>query len=358
MTELVLDEKKLEEFSGRVVQILSDACLALQLSVGHQTGLLDALAEFPNGGTSTEVAEAADLKERYVRECLNALVVGGIVDYEPKTKVYSIQPEHAHFLTERGGFDNFAKTMQFIPLLASIEEDLVRCFREGGGVPYSSYPRFQALMAEDSSAVHDATLVDGILPLVPGIIDRLTTGIDVCDIGSGKGRAANLIAKAFPKSRVTALEISEEGIEAGNAEAKQWGLTNATHAYRDAAELGEESAFDFITTFDAIHDQAHPAKVLEGIVKALRPGGTYLMVEPKASSNVEDNIDIPWAPFVYTASTFHCMTVSLAEGGDGLGTAWGEQLALQMLKEAGFTDVVVESIDGDFFNSYYVARKD
>jgi SAM-dependent methyltransferase len=122
------------------------------------------------------------------------------------------------------------------------------------------------------------------------------------------------------------------------------------------ATLDRPDAFDVITAFDAVHDQAHPARVLAAIARALRPSGTFLMVDIRAASAVEDNLDLPWAPFLYTVSTMHCMTVSLGLDGDGLGTVWGEQLATRMLHEAGFTDVAIHTVEGDAFNSYYIAR--
>ena len=189
-------------------------------------------------------------------------------------------------------------------------------------------------MAEDSAAIHDAALIDGILPLADGVIAQLEAGIDVADIGCGRGHAVNLMAKAFPNSRFTGFDFSAEGVKAGAAEAKQLGLTNATFVEKDVSDLGVADAFDFITAFDAIHDQAKPADVLAGIAKALRPGGTLLMVDIRASSHVHENVEHPLGPFLYTASTMHCMTVSLALGGAGLGTAWGEQLALSMLTDA------------------------
>ena len=115
--------------------------------------------------------------------------------------------------------------------------------------------------------------------------------------------------------------------------------------------------YDAITAFDSIHDQAHPATVLANIHAALKPEGVFLMVDIKASSHVEDNKSLPWASLLYTISTMHCMTVSLALGGDGLGTVWGEQLALRMLADAGFADVQIANVETDPFNTYYVARK-
>jgi SAM-dependent methyltransferase len=212
-------------------------------------------------------------------------------------------------------------------------------------------------MAEDSAAVHDAALVDCIIPLVPGLPERLSAGIEVADIGCGSGHAINLLAQAYPSSRFVGYDISQVGISAGRAEAQALGLTNAQFVLRDVSVLGEEERFDLITAFDSIHDQAQPAKVLAGISRALRPGGVFLMVDIKASSAVEENRSLPMAPFLYTVSTLHCMTVSLAQGGVGLGTLWGEQLARAMLADAGFTQVEVTTVDGDIFNNYFISRK-
>jgi SAM-dependent methyltransferase len=125
----------------------------------------------------------------------------------------------------------------------------------------------------------------------------------------------------------------------------------------DLTELDITEAYDVVTVFDAIHDQAQPARVLANIFRALRPGGVFLMVDIKASSRLEDNIGVPLAPFLYTVSTMHCMSVSLALDGAGLGTVWGQQLATSMLADAGFRDVRTQEIESDPINLYYVARK-
>jgi SAM-dependent methyltransferase len=210
-------------------------------------------------------------------------------------------------------------------------------------------------MAEDSGAVHDATLVDVVLPLVPGLVDRLREGIDVADVGCGSGHALNLMAAAFPASRFVGFEISEQGLTAGAAEAQRLGLVNTRFERRDAAALDELDAFDLITSFDAVHDQARPDEVLRGIARALRPGGTYLAVDIAASSVLAENMDHPLGPFLYGVSCMHCMTVSLADGGMGLGTMWGEQTARRMLADAGFTSVDTRRVEDDIVNNYYVA---
>lgn len=355
-TAQTLDEVKAGAFAGHMIDVLNNASIALMASIGHQAGLFDTMAVLPPG-TSEQIAHAAALNERYVREWLAAMTTGRIVEYEPATGAYSLPAEHAACLTRAAGPGNLAAATQVIPLLAQVEERIIACFRNGGGVPYSAYPRFQRLMAEDSASIHDAALIDAILPLVPGLTEHLQEGIEVADIGCGSGHAINLMAKAFPTSRFTGYDFSEEGIRTARGEAHSLGLTNARFELRDVTALDLHQQFDLITAFDAIHDQAHPAQVLAGIAGALRPNGVFLMVDIRASSNLHENLDLPMAPFLYTASTLHCTTVSLALAGTGLGTMWGEQTARQMLADAGFSRVELAQVEGDIFNNYFIATK-
>lgn len=346
----------MEEFAARMLRTMNEAALALMVSVGHRTGLFDVMAGMP-AATSGSIAAAAALDERYVREWLAVMTTARIVDHDGAAETFSLPAGHAAWLTRSAGMNNLATGMQYIGLLAGVEDQIVDCFRHGGGVPYSAFPRFHAIMAEDSGAVHDATLVDVTLPLVPGLVDRLRDGIDAADIGCGSGHAANLMAEAFPRSRFTGFDFSDAGIAAAVAEAERKGLQNVRFEKRDAARLDETARFDFITTFDAVHDQARPDLVLAGIAAALRPGGVYLCVDTSASSRLAENVDHPLGAFLYTVSCMHCMTVSLADGGMGLGTMWGEQTARTMLAEAGFTSIEATHIDGDIVNAYIIATK-
>jgi SAM-dependent methyltransferase len=355
--ETALDEAALEAFADRMIGVLNDACTALMTSIGHQTGLFSTLAA-TGPATSLEVAEAGGLNERYVREWLNAMTTARLVRYDPETRSYTLPREHVAWLVDGAGPDNLARIMLFVPMIAEVEQGIVRCFREGGGLPYAAYSRFHAVMAEDSTAVVDATLLQQTVPLLDGLDARLRVGVDVADIGCGSGHLINVLAREYPASRFTGFDFSEEVIAAGRAEAEAWGLSNATFELCDVATLDRPNTFDVITAFDAIHDQAHPARVLAAVARALRPGGTFLMVDIHAGSAVEDNLDLVWATFLYTVSTMHCMPVSLGLDGDGLGAVWGEQLATRMLHEAGFTHVAVHTVEDDPLNSYYVVRAD
>lgn len=357
MSTATLDQTRTEEFAAQMADLLNKAGLALQCSIGHQVGLFDTIARL-GPATSNEIAEEAGLNERYVREWLGAMTTGRIVEYEPGDQRYDLPAEHAAWLTRDAGPDNLAVITQLIPLLATVEEQVVDAFRNGGGVPYSSFPRFHALMAETSGVTFDATLIDHVLPLAPGLPARLDAGIDVADIGCGRGHAVNLMAKEYPRSRFVGYDFSEDAIAAARAEAAELGVTNARFELRDVAELDLADAFDLITAFDAIHDQAQPADVLAAIARALRPGGTFLVVDIDASSHLHENLDHPLAPFIYTVSTMHCMTVSLSLGGQGLGTAWGRQRARGMLDDAGFTNVEIRDLEDDPLNVCYIATTD
>ena len=352
-----LDVARVEEFAGKVLQIIADASVALSLSIGHRTGLFDGLAGLPPS-TSRQVAAATGLQERYVREWLAAMLVGGIVEHDPATDTWCLPPEHGAVLTRRAGKDNLAKLAQMIGLMANVEQQVVTCFRRGGGVPYSAYTEFHALMAEDSKDLAEALLVDDVVPLVAGLSDRLSRGISVADVGCGSGHHLNVLASTYPASSFVGFDFSEEAVASARSAAESRGLTNVHFEVRDVTDLSATGPFDLVTAFDAIHDQAHPAAVLAGIAASLALDGVFLMCDISASSNPHENVGVPGAGFLYGVSLMHCMTVSLSqEGGAGLGAAWGEQTAVRMLHEAGFAQVEVKGLAGDFINNYYVARR-
>ena len=350
-----MDEAKRDAFAERMVQVVNDAGLALLCSIGHRTGLFDAMAEL-KPTTSDGVAEATGLNERYVREWLAGVTVGGIVEHDAVEGTFWLPEEHAAFVTRAAGPDNLAFQGQYLAMFGFVEDEIVDCFRHGGGVPYARFPRFQGLMAAESAQSFDLALVEGVLPLVPGLPERLREGIDVADVGCGQGHAINVMARAFPASQFTGLDLSDDGIAAAWAETEEWGLSNTTFEVRDIATL--EGEFDLVTGFDIVHDQKRPAEVLRAIRASLRPGGTFLCADIAAESDVQGNLNHPIGVWLYTFSLLHCMTVSLAEGGEGLGAVWGEQTARRYFEDAGFALQSVEHVEGDPINVYYHLARD
>ncbi len=358
MTTSTYDESRAEAFAERMLEMLNGGALAVMVSVGHRTGLFDRLAEL-DAATSHELSEAAALDERYVREWLGAMTTGRIVEHDHEAGTYSLPAEHAAWLTRAASPDNLAVTAQWIPTLATVEDDIVECFEKGGGVPYERFTRFHEVMAEESNQTVLAVLFSHILPLVPGMTERLEAGASLMDLGCGRGRALLMLGERFPASTFHGYDLSADAIAYATGQAAERGLDNVHFEVRDLSTFdvdAEPEAFDYVATFDAVHDQARPLAMLKGIRRALRPDGVYLMQDIQGSSHVHENLDHPGAPLLYMISCMHCMTVSLAQGGDGLGAMWGEQKARELLAEAGFSSVDVHLLDHDPFNAYFVVR--
>ena len=350
------DRSVSDAFAERTLQIINDGALALMMSIGHRTGLYDIMSCMPPA-TASQIAAAAGLSERYVREWLGAMVTGGIVTYDHAADAYTLPAEHAACLTRASSPNNVAVTAQWIGVLGAAEDTVVEAFTHGRGVPYGAYQRFHEVMAEESQQ----TVVDGllphILPLAGGVRRRLEVGIDVLDVACGSGRAMIALAQAYPSSLFTGVDLSPVAVASANADAERRCLRNVRFVQDDSAELSSDQTYDLITAFDAIHDQARPAQVLESIFRALRPGGTFLMQDIAGHTHVHDNRAHPLGPFLYTISCMHCMSVSLAAGGPGLGAMWGREQALEMLEAAGFRGVRVTALPHDPINIYYVASK-
>lgn len=355
----IFDQEKAELFAGKVLTVLNNGALCLMVSIGHRTGLFDAMSTLPPS-TPEDIAHVAGLNERYVREWLGALVTGKVLEFNPDTGRFVLPPEHAAFLTRAAAADNMAVFTQYIAGLGVVENDIVDCFRKGGGVPYSKFPRFHEVMAEDSGQSVLSSLESHIFRLVPGLTESLENGIDVLDIGCGRGLIMMRLAKLFPNSRFVGMDLSGEAIAFACNEAARRGLTNVQFIASDAStfdETAEPESFDCITTFDAIHDQAKPLNVLRGIQRALKPEGVYLMQDISGTSHLEQDIDHPLGPLLYTISCMHCMTVSLAQGGEGLGAMWGEKRTREYLEKAGFRSVQTHRLDHDIQNNWYVVKK-
>lgn len=353
------DRTKADAFSGRLLDTLNHGALCLMVSIGHRTGIFDVMRGLPPS-TAEEIAGKAGLNERYVREWLGAMVTAGVIEVDRASTRYALPVEHAAYLTRAAAADNLGVFTQYIGMLGAVEDEIVECFRRGGGVPYERFRRFHEVMAEDSGQSVLSSLESHILSLVPELTDRLASGIRVLDVGCGSGRIMNRLAELFPTSRFVGMDLSPMAIGAARLEAEQKGLRNIEFFARDLSnfdETAERNAYDLITTFDAIHDQARPLNVLRGIHRALKADGVYLMQDIRGSSHVSNNLGHPIGTFLYAISTMHCMTVSLAQGGEGLGAMWGEEKTREYLHKAGFRSVETHQLAHDIQNNWYVVRK-
>jgi SAM-dependent methyltransferase len=350
-----IDTQAAERFAGRVGEVLDAGAVAVMMSLGHRTGLFSTMAGLP-AATSEQIAAQAGLAERYVREWLAVMVTGGIVTYDPAKNAYALPPEHAACLTPGAPLGNLAVYAQHLALMGQVEERMIDCFGTGKGTDYKDYPCFHAVMAEDSSQTVTAQLFDTILPLAAGIISRLEQGIDVLDAGCGRGSALRAMAARFPASRFTGYDLCEDAIAFARAAAEAEGLGNACFEPRDLTGYADRACFDFVTSFDAVHDQRHPQALIDSLCGALRPGGVYLMQDIGGSARLENNLDFPMASLLYAVSCVHCTPISLGQGGDGLGTMWGWETAQAMLHNAGFDRVERHVLEHDPMNVWFIAR--
>ncbi len=351
------DAAGVEAFEARFTEALNHAGMMLMTSIGHRLGLFNALAD-GEPVTSESLSARTGFNERYLREWLGAMTVAGVVDMDPATGSYRLPAEHAALLSSYGDA-NMAVYAQFIPLLGSVEEDVLQCFREGGGVPYERFTRFHEVMAEDSGQTVLPVLFDAILPLAPELPGRLEAGIRVLDAGCGRGKALLLMAERFPDSEFVGYDLSEDAVRFARDAAAERDLTNVRFETRDLSDFddtAEPAAFDLVTTFDAVHDQAKPLSLLKGIHRTLRPDGVYLAQDIHGSSHHLEDREHPMGAILYAVSTMHCMTVSLAQGGEGLGTMWGRKTARKYFEKAGFGSIDVHQLPHDVQNDYWVLR--
>lgn len=356
-----------ERFSEKMAAILNLGSLNLTMGMGYRLGLFDVMDALAEPATAEAVARSAGLDARYVREWLGAMACGGIVTLSvgaDGTDRFFLPPAHAALITRKAGSANLGVYTQEIPLLTQCAmEAVVAGFKTGDGVAYENYPRFQQFMAQLADAKHRQVLVDVFLPSVAGgeVVRRMRQGIRVCDLGCATGVALTLMAEAFPRSDFIGIDLDPEVIDAARETAARKHLGNIAFKVQDASTLAENaefaSAFDYVTAFDAIHDQTKPLDALRGVHAALKPGGAFSMVDIAAGSALADNLDHPMGPFLYTVSLMHCMPVGLVDGGTGLGMMWGKEKAVSMLKQAGFARVDVAEIPQDAFNLHFYCVK-
>jgi 2-polyprenyl-3-methyl-5-hydroxy-6-metoxy-1,4-benzoquinol methylase len=354
-------------FSEKMIDILNYGAINLAMAIGYRTGLFDVMDEFDSPQTVGDISDKAALNPRYVQEWLGVMTTAEIVELsqaESGENQYHLPQSCGDLITRRAGNSNLGVYTQEIPLLtASAMEAVIDGFVTGEGVSYDHYPKFQAFMSQLANAKHHQVLVNKFLPSVDNgrIIPRLASGIQVCDLGCAEGIAVILMAKAFPQSRFVGIDISSEAIDEARRQAQLQKIKNLDFLVLDAAGLENKKEmkglFDYVTAFDAIHDQTRPLDVLRGVNHILRSEGRFSMVDIAANSNLADNLANPMGSFLYTVSLMHCMPVGLVGGGTGLGMMWGREKAVEMLKDARFQRIQVLEIPDDPFNLHFFCCK-
>ena len=353
-------------FSEKMIDILNYGAINLAMAIGYRTGLFDVMDAFDSPQNIGDISDQAGLNPRYVQEWLGIMTTAEIVELSPKDdgNQYFLPKHRGDLITRRAGNSNLGVYTQEIPLLTTCAmEAVIEGFSSGEGVTYDHYPKFQAFMSQLANAKHRQVLVNKFLPSVENsqIVQRLKAGIQVCDLGCAEGVAVILMAESFPQSRFVGIDISSEAIDEARRQTRRQKLENLDFMVLDAADLKNnremKGLFDYVTAFDAIHDQTRPMDVLLGVNHILRPDGRFSMVDIAAESDLADNLEHPMGPFLYTVSLMHCLPVGLVGGGTGLGMMWGREKAVEMLKEARFQQVQVMEMPDDPFNLHFFCRK-
>ncbi|MEZ5728983.1 MAG: class I SAM-dependent methyltransferase [Burkholderiaceae bacterium] len=332
-----MDRNKSQQFMLKVVGDVGTAMIANLVLVGDRVGLFRSMA---GAGpiTSDALAERAGIAPRYVEEWLGAMVSADYVEFDPQGQTYLLPVEHALFFANRDTEYYLGGLFGGLPLVSAAVPRVIEAFEQGRGIAFADFGAElpQALEAMNRP-VYERRLVDVWLATMPEVVERLRAGGRAMDIGTGTGIVPILLAKAFPQAWVGGLDIDARSIEIARAQAAQAGVGDRVHLQcAGVDEMQADAPFDFVSTFDCVHDLPDPLGALRRIRDRLADGGVYLMVEPKVSDRLEENRN-PFGRMLYGISCLHCVPQALAQGGPGLGACWGPARARALANEAGFS---------------------
>lgn len=332
-----LDETKMHTFGEKLINDGSAMMLGNLAYIGDKLGLFKQLA-YSGPVTVEAFARQTACHPRYIREWLSAMAAAGWIAYDAPTEQFSLPPEHAPFLALEDHPMFMGGMFATVVPLAQVAPAVMNCFRHGGGVAFADHHPEMAEAVDRLTMPHFKNFLTQIwLPaLLPDIHQKLTSGALVADIGCGTGRALVELAKAYPNSHFTGYEPNPHSAELARERVNQAGVAAQVEIIAAPAEAITDQQFDFITTFDVVHDSVAPQALIDTIYRALKPDGVYLILEIHASHRLEEMLH-PLGRFFYSISTMYCMTVSLAHDGAGIGTCMGEELPRQMCAEAGFS---------------------
>ena len=334
-----LNEAKLNEFIGKMLGDLGGAMSVPTVRIGFRLGLFDALAG--SAATAAELAQrAGGLHERYVREWCLAQAANGYVTYDPPSDTFSISPEQAMVFTTPDSPVYLRGAFELAAAMIEAESQVEHCFRHGTGVRWgdSAACLFCATgMFFRPGYVNN--IVQQWIPALGGVEDKLKAGARVADVGCGVGFSTLLMAQSYPDSEFIGYDFHEPSILEARQHAAEHGLADRVRFEVASAKDIAETGFDLITMYDCLHDMGDPAGCAAHMRRVLAPGGAWMIVEPIAGNNPEDNLN-PVGRLFYNASTMLCVPTSIdQEVGAALGAQAGEQRLTEMIRSGGFANV-------------------
>jgi 2-polyprenyl-3-methyl-5-hydroxy-6-metoxy-1,4-benzoquinol methylase len=332
-----MDKQKSQAFMQKVVGDVGTAMAAALVIAGDRAGLFKAMAG-AGALTAADFATRTGIHARHAEEWLAALACAGYLEYDPAKETFTLPDEHALFLTDPTTEYYLGGLYAGLPGLMAMAPRLAEAFQQGGGIAFADFGADLPVALEQMNRpVYENRLVKSWLPAVPGVVERLNAGGRAIDIGCGTGVVPITLATAFPQASIEGLDLDARSIAIARGYARSAGLGERPRfIHGPAGALAGERPYDFISTFDVIHDLPDPLAVLRSIRAALAAGGTYLMVEPRVDDRLENNQPNPFGRMLYAISCLHCVPQSLAQGGPGLGACWGPARARALADAAGF----------------------
>jgi SAM-dependent methyltransferase len=343
------------DFAQRILDDMAGAMVGVLCALGDRLGLFGALAPAP--ATPAELADRARVDSRYARDWLGALAARGYLDFNPADGRYALPPEHAVALAFEGTPMFMGGAFQQLPALMAAYEQVAEAFRAGTGVPSSTYGEaMRAAMERTSAAWFDYQLVPEWIAAMPGVSRRLEAGSDVADVGCGSGRALTALARAFPVSRFTGFDVSPQVLARARENAERAGVAGRTRFVDHDIVDGVPGQYDLITMFDALHDLPDAIEVARSVYAALRPGGTFVLLELQSSARPEENVG-PIAALLHSTSVMYCVPTAVAGGAEGIGTlGLPEPRVRDVLGEAGFRSIDRVPVQNPFHALYHAVR--
>ena len=356
--ETQIDQDKLMAKAENAFDILSKLFVAHNIHLGDQLGLYDAMrGQGPI--TSEGLAEKSGYKERWIREWLRGQAAAGLITYHVEGK-FELTAEEAMVMADEANPASVIGAFHFVPVLGSIIGKMPHSFQTGIGYSYDSWGADGAAVVERMLGPwHRAALVPEALPKMDGVAEKLESGAKCVDVGCGASVAMVTMAKAFPKSEFHGYDNSDHAFTRARANIQEAQVTNVFLHDSDEEKIPADHSFDFATALDCLHDMSHPEGAVAAVHGALKPDGTFFVVDVNGKETFEENLsDNPLAALEYNVSLLCCMSSSACvEDGGAYGTlALHESAMRKLLTDGGFTRFQrIEGLEHPF-NAYYEAR--